>query len=506
MVTWMPFDDADRRLQSIDHIVVLMMENRSFDQMLGYLKSAGMSDVDGLEPGGDRDVNQDADGNSYPARLCDSTEPLEKFYDPCHSPGCVKNQINEGAMDGFVKNFLASVEKREKAHEGKLDPELRDLVMRYYDGFHLPVYDHLARTYCVCDAWHSSVPGDTWLNRVYSIAGHWAEPAGPRLRDFLRQYVPFIGKPLAGAPIYSAKSFTRELADEQWRWYSHDPGTLRAVDDRYRHFRGLRQHFRSVNADNFAFFDRRKVSFVTETLEAGVVARDSFLDDAARPGERGLRPVSWIDPNFIDLNVLDPDSNDDHPPSDVRAGQAFVLELYEALYKSRNWENTLLVLVYDEHGGFYDHVPPPAVSDDPLYTTLGVRVPALVIGPRVQNFVCKETFDHASLIKTILTRFHPNPSAALAKFPPRVAAAPHLGVTLADEPRSDLPTPEDFRALRELVDQLQVEKRQRLRATPQGEAEAADGVGRKQQLQHFQEEFASFTKEMHDRGLPPEQP
>jgi phospholipase C len=497
---------ADERLKAIKHIVILMMENRSFDQMLGYLKFSGMPDLEGLEPEDARDLNKDAEGNVYPIRRCDTTEPLEKFFDPCHSPGCVMEQIAGGAMSGFVKNFIATVNARTERGEGELPPELRDLVMRYYDGFHLPVYDHLARTYCVCDAWHSSVPGDTWLNRVYSIAGRWAEPTGPGIREILRKYVPFIGKKLAGFPVYSAESFTRHLKDDQWRWYSHDPATLRAVDSGYRRFGGMRERFRAVNVDNFAYFDRRKVSFVTETLEEGIVARDSFLDDAARPGEQGLRQVSWIDPNFIDLHVLDPDSNDDHPPSDVRAGQAFVLELYEALYKSRAWEDTLLVIVYDEHGGFYDHMAPPSVSDDPHFKTLGVRVPAIVIGPRVKKFICKETFDHTSLIKTILTRFHPNPPAALAKFPPRVAQAPHLGITLADEPRSDLPTPDDFFALREVVDKLLVEKRRRLRATPKGEAVAADGVGRKQELQDFQREFARFAAGMRDRGLPPGQP
>ena len=95
------------------------------------------------------------------------------------------------------------------------------------------------------------------------------------------------------------------------------------------------------------------MSWLTQALEAAIVTHDSFLDDAAK-GE--LRDVSWIDPNFIDLSVLDPNSNDDHPPSDVKAGQALVLELYEALANSPNWEDTVLVIVYDEHGGFYDHV------------------------------------------------------------------------------------------------------------------------------------------------------
>jgi phospholipase C len=497
---------ADERLKEIKHIVVLMMENRSFDQMLGYLKFSGRPELEGLDPGSPRDVNEDADGNPYPIRRCDTTEPLEKFFDPCHSPRCVNEQIAGGAMSGFVKNFIATANARAERGEGELPSAMRDLVMRYYTGFHLPVYDHLARTYCVCDAWHSSVPGDTWLNRVYSIAGRWAEPAAPGVREFLRDHLPLIGKKLAGFPLYSAESFTRQLRDDQWRWYSHDPGTLRAVDSRYRKFGGMRDRFRAVNVDNFAYFDRRKVSFVTEALEENVVARDSFLDDAARPGEKGLRDVSWIDPNFIDLNVLDPDSNDDHPPSDVRAGQAFVLELYEALYKSRDWLDTLLVIVYDEHGGFYDHVTPPPVSDDPPYKTLGVRVPAMVIGPRVKKFTCKETLDHTTLIKTILTRFHPDPPAALAKFPARVANSPHLGMTLADEPRSDLPTPDDFQALRDVVDQLVVAKRRLLRATPKGEAAAADGVGRKQELQDFQRDFARFAAGMHDRGLPPGQP
>ncbi len=258
-----PSDTATENLKKIDHIVVLMMENRSFDQMLGYLKFSGMPELDGLEPESERDVNEDSEGTPYPSRLCDSTEPLEKFFDPCHSPDCVREQIADGTMSGFVKSFIKATEERAKRDEGELPPELRDLVMRYYNGFHLPVYDHLARTYCVCDTWHSSVPGDTWLNRVYSIAGHWADPAGPRVRDFLRKYIPFVGKKLAGAPVYSAESFTRYLRDDQWRWYSHDPGTLRAVDSRYRKFRGLRERFRAVNVDNFAFFDRRKVSFVT---------------------------------------------------------------------------------------------------------------------------------------------------------------------------------------------------------------------------------------------------
>jgi hypothetical protein len=113
---------------------------------------------------------------------------------------------------------------------------------------------------------------------------------------------------------------------------SHDPATLRAADAHYRDVTDIKR-------DNFTYYDRKRVSVITEAAEALMVGRDSFLDDAAK-GE--LRDVSWIDPNFIDLNVLDPNSNDDHPPSDIRAGQAFILELYEALRRSAHRTDRVL--------------------------------------------------------------------------------------------------------------------------------------------------------------------
>jgi len=174
-------------------------------------------------------------------------------------------------------------------------------------------------------------------------------------------------------------------------------------DRLYRDFRpGALKDFDGLQRDNFAYFDRRRVSDLTEWAEGAITARDSFLDDVAR-GQ--LRDVSWIDPNFVDVSVLEAISNDDHPPSSVLNGQSLVLEIYEALYKSTAWEDTMLVIVYDEHGGFYDHVHPPPALDDPEFRTLGVRVPAIVVGPRVRQQVCHTLFDHPTLIKTILNRF-----------------------------------------------------------------------------------------------------
>jgi phospholipase C len=399
---------------------------------------------------------------------------------------CVERQIEGGKMSGFVKNFAAAK---------KVPPDKRGLVMGYYTAKHLPVYDHLARQYCVCDAWHSSVPGDTWPNRLYSLSGGEKDPARPKFLQTLANQFPAL-KALRNIPIYETEAFTRHLDEKQWRWYSHDPATLRAADKEYRKVADLKK-------DNFTWFDRKRVSFATEAGESLIVAHDSFLDDAAK-GQ--LRDVSWIDPNFIDLSVLDPNSDDDHPPADVKAGQALVLQVYEALRRSPNWEDTLFVIVYDEHGGFHDHVKPPAVDDGGRHKTLGVRVPAIVVGPRVRKHVCHEVFDHTSLIKTVLTRFAKNADAAIASMGLRTANALHLGLLLEDKPRADLKEPAKPR--REM-NRWRIEAKERRQGAEEGGASrTSDGAGQDLKLHEFQEEFAGFVLALREgtTKLPPGQP
>jgi len=494
-------DQALARLQEIKHIVVLMMENRSFDQMLGYLTNDGMGQVRGLTGA---ETNPDPAGTEHgvfewgpqETSFHPVQDPSGKILDPCHSKDCVAQQL-AGGNRGFITNFLST----RKDGDGKpveLPGDYHALPMGHYGAQHLPMYDFLARHYAVCDAWHSSVPGDTWPNRLFALAGR----EGPKaLASVLKRIEDGIGglfnnqlHLLENAPIYEVEAFTRQLADEQWRWYSHDPATLRAADAKYRHF---------DERDNFAFFDRQKVSVLTELLESPIVTPGSFLDDAA--GGR-LREVSWIDPNFIDLKVLETASNDDHPPSDVRAGQSLVLEVYEALRNSRDWEDTLLVIVYDEHGGFYDHVAPPAldVADGSGYSTYGVRVPALLVGPRVAREVCHVQFDHTSLIKTILQRFAAEPERAIANMGARVQHAPHLGVALADAPRRDIP---DHGAARTQIDEWRVQARANRRGTSEhGHSTAPDGAGQALALHDFQEDFARFALAMRHAGLPGGEP
>lgn len=504
--------DPMANLMKVKHLVVVMMENRSFDQMLGYLKQAGMPAVHGLDR---TEVNYDAAGTPHQvfewAPDQTSFHPPQdlsgKVLDPCHSPACVAQQLADD-NGGFVKNFLAT--RRDKSgNPVSVPPEYQALPMGFYTDKHLPVYDHLAREYCVCDAWHASIPGDTWPNRLYALAGREGESVAHK-RGWLRslitalKIIPGVSK-LGNIPVYEVEAFTRHLNAKQWRWYSHDPATLRGADKLYRDFRNL-------NRDNFAYFDRKKMSLATQVLEgAGVELHDGFLDDAAK-GE--LRDVSWIDPNFIDLKILDPNSNDDHPPSDIHAGQSFILELYDALVNSPAWQDTVLVIVYDEHGGFYDHMPAPAVpfvGDESRYRTLGVRVPAIVVGPRVKKTVFSPLLEHTSLIATILRRFAANPEAAIQSMSPRVRQARHLGELLEPDPRSDLPGPPELntaiKAIRAGLDEWRVTAREHRRGHEGQPAQDTDGgAGQRQELHDWQEQFLGFSLAMRDAGLPPGQP
>lgn len=399
-----PPDPAEDNLHKIDHIVVLMLENRSFDHMLGYLSlTGGRTDIDGLKPG----MSNEYGGRDYPIEHLDRTALDGEAEDPCHSPDCVDEQIS-GGMGGFVSSFAKHLAGA-RPPAANPDP---GLVMRYYDERELPVYDFLAREFCVCDSWFSSVAGATWPNRLYSIAGRAAGS-----REDLK------------VPIYNLPAFTRHLDDRgiDWHWYSYDPGTLRMVDAQYR----------LTNHHHFAYFDSRKLSIsqraVGELFEEG----PSFLDDAANGA---LPAVSWIDPHWKDARVLAPDSNDDHPPSDIVAGQDLVLTLYNALRNSPAWERTMLVITYDEHGGFFDHVTPPdAPDDDPAFTKYGVRVPAVVVSPLVERgAVSHETFDHTSILATILRRFCRN-GDQLPDMGARTTNALHLGSLLTREaPREDI--------------------------------------------------------------------
>jgi len=394
-------------LEKIDHVVVLMLENRSFDHMLGYLSLiGGRAEIDGLRPG----LANRYQGRTYPVHHLAATA---LGMDPDHSGGAIDTQVAGGNMSGFVASAAATLAAR-GIEDG--DP---GCVMGYYDGADVPVYDHLAEEFAVCDRWFASVPGATLPNRLFALCG---VAAGSR--DDRPSYVP---------PLYHQPSFIRHLDAHRisWRWYSFDPGTLRLADVRYR----LGHHQR------FGYFSKTGLPWKTVFDISCNPKIASFLEDAAAGT---LRSVSWIDPAFTNFNPLGFPVNDDHPMADIKDGQDLVLAIYDALASSPQWESSLLIIVYDENGGFYDHVPPPEAADDEPQTfgRYGVRVPAIIVSPWIEPRTVSHTLsDHTSIIKTILLRFcpqaldEPKPAqgsrARLGLGPQypgrRVAQATHLG-------------------------------------------------------------------------------
>jgi phospholipase C len=415
-------DDAVRALGQVDHIVVLMMENRSFDHMLGYLRLSGRRpELDGLLPGMANTFHDTSgkfpayDGLSFPVHELLDTR-MRKTQDPPHGGASVDTQLaNDNG--GFVQAYMDERGGPTEVHPSD--------VMGYHTDRHLPVYDHLSEKFCVCDRWFSSVGGATFPNRLYSVAGR---AAGSRDN--------------ASPPIYDVDSFVRHLDDAHasWAWFVHDvTPILWALDNGYPFHHLLDEHI--------AWFD-------------GHCRPPHFGDTFVQRAAAGKLPaVSWIDPSFADLHtglmrLISPPSNDDHPPADVAAGQALVLKIYDALASSPKWDRTLFVITYDEHGGFYDHVPPPLdpPDDDPgTFARYGVRVPTLVVSPWVgRRSFSHEVYDHTSVIKTVLLRFCQQ-NGTIPDMGKRVGAAAHLGGLLTETAPRPAETPELYRPLADRV-------------------------------------------------------
>lgn len=202
------------------------------------------------------------------------------------------------------------------------------------------------------------------------------------------------------------------------------------------------------------------------------------------------------DPNFQEPTGYTHPSNDDHPPSDIRPGQELVLMIYRALISNqRAWERTMLVVTYDEHGGLYDHVPPPMrPQDEPPFNRLGVRVPALVVSPWATRGVCRQQFDHTSIIKTILTRF----CQVDGKIPDmglRTTEAADLGYALtASEPQ---PTP----SIEEMVSAVAA-----WQAVDSGKPALGAPLRSAEKLDEFRSGIVTASRHLRRRGLQDRRP
>ncbi len=397
-------------LGHIQHFVVLMFENRSFDHLLGYTALKNPQ-IDGLAT--TRSNRQDPANPNSPVVTATRATAYAMPFDPSHEFADVAGQLHAPGtpadpitMGGFVFSALQVANSFADAAR----------VMEGFQEDQIPVLSALARDFAVCNGWFSSLPGPTWPNRMFI---HAATSGG--LTDS-----PGTAQILQGFQFPNGTIYERlGAAGLDWRIYHDGLPQAAGVD-------WLRPHY--INP---------------------VTARFRGMDEFAADVAGGDLPAyTFIEPRY-DTGSSYQNGNSMHPMNDIRQGEALLKSVYEALRNSPLWPATLLVITFDEHGGFHDHVPPPAAvatGDDDRYRTagrdfdftrLGVRVPALVISAYTrpgtvispQGAASPTVFDHTSVLRTAEQRF------GLAPLSRRDAAANSLEVALnLDEPRSDAPT------------------------------------------------------------------
>jgi phospholipase C len=329
----------------LDHIILVTMENRSFDHIMGWLpgaegKQAGLSYLD-------------------PTGVSHATHPLAPdfqgcaYLDPDHSYAGARIEFNNGACDGFLR--AAS-----------------DLfAIGYYRRKDLPFLGQAAPYWTVCDHYFAAILGPTFPNRLYQHAG-----ATDRIENtFVESALPTIWDRLAAKGVSAAY------------YYGNLPFLL-------------------IWRDKYEAIERSYARF--------------FAD--CRTGR--LPSVSYVDPIFTGTD--EGTAADDHPHADIRAGEDFLNRIYHAVTTSPAWKRTLLVITFDEWGGFFDHVPPAVAPDsDPTHAQRGFRVPALLISPFARRkHVAHGVYDHTSVLKLIEWRWGLEPLSQ------RDAAATNLAAAL----------------------------------------------------------------------------
>jgi phospholipase C len=338
----------------VDHIVVLMQENRSADTYLAPLSSQGQPDYEAEPLTGNPDPTNPLNPPILPFHKTTYCE----VADLDHSWNGTHAEVNGGAMDGFT---AANVDP---------DDPTGSRAMGYYDETDLPFYYALYNTFATGDRYFCSVLSQTFPNRLYLLAGT------------------SFGHIRNDSFFMSNKSIFN-LLDQfsvSWRIYAANYpaayGTL--------------------------FFSYAQARAATRLFPIA----QYYVDAAA-----GTLPnVAFVDP---DLTGTPTTENDEHPPSNVQVGQKFVADVVNGLMSSPEWGSSALFLAYDEHGGFYDHVPPPAApipdaippmlepGDTPgAFDQYGVRVPAVVVSPYAKShFVSHVVHDHTSILRFIEYRF-----------------------------------------------------------------------------------------------------
>jgi phospholipase C len=408
------------QLGKIDHFVVLMLENRSFDSMLGMLgrhyENPGM--FDGLMG---TETNPDADGRAIPVTNVRGTS--DDLAIPNSNPAEQWQDINEQlfgvrtleppttrpTMDGFVKSYMR--------YSNPLKPRDPTHAMHYYVPQQLPVLSRLALEFAVCDRWFASAPTETWPNRFFLHTGTAKDAANPSATGYEDNLYEYSAAPLFGS-------------DSWWSWATSwlavvipyfkpetlafsSPSIFGQLDksnlkNPWKLYYSDFPHASTI-LDVASQMDRESHFWSTKRI----VHFEDFLTDCK---DGTLPSYSVIEPSYY-LGAR----NDQHPPKNIAAGEELIATVYNALRAGpqAQWLSTMLIIIYDEHGGTYDHVPPPpAVPPDSIKTTpfnfdrYGVRVPAVIVSPYIRPRTilrplpeAQYPFDHTSIIATLRKRF-----------------------------------------------------------------------------------------------------
>ncbi len=423
-------------MPEIEHVVVLALENRSFDHMLGYLDHPS-AEFDGLARGG-----------PYQNLNWDGTEKIEvsanaKYVmpvDPDHAHDAVMEQISldengKPTMEGFVTSyerkgrglsnprlggvFAPLIKGFESRKKKKASIEGRGpVIMESHDSSNIPVLSTLAKEFAVCQRWFCSVPGETWPNRNFM---HAATSDGetniyPR---FYRNHTIFEQLEEAGADWRIYYDDTPQIWAFRELW---DPEKRRA---KWFHSSHFSEHVRDGNLPEYTFIEpnhRPPYHLVDEgpTVEKGDASNNQH------PG------------NNIVSNAAYDDFHTDEPVDFVRA-EALIANVYESLRANPQlFEKTLLLITYDEHGGCYDHVAPPTNVPNPGkrpsafsrsmkwffhheskhfdFQMLGLRVPTVLVSPLIErNTVNSTVFDHSAIPATVRKLFAPKSKPLTAR-------------------------------------------------------------------------------------------
>ena len=399
-------------LPQVKHIVVLMMENHSYDNYLGTLEGRG----DGFPIGDDGKPDvENPDAAGQPIRAFHMTSTLQGSGVPGQSWSAAHEQWAGGKMNGFVT-----------ATETASPDGDRTAAMGYWTEQDLPFYHGLARTFPLADRWFSSCLGPTFPNRRFLLAG-----TAHGLVDDLP--VNILDRPPAGTIL-------EMLSRHGISWVNYRPSSQdrshfrRYFQYRHRqtkhHLSSLGRPFRRARAGF-----KRDLQFTAGIYPLGMVRyllHVRGIDDFFAAADAGTLPAFCIvDPSFDDYS--------EENPQDVRKGESFAAEVINRVMHGPGWRDTLLIWTYDEHGGYYDHVSPPtAVPPDdvpgrslvahdswlrrilkplfpayvrhceslvarPLtYDTYGFRVPAVIVSPYARpGCVLSEVYDHTSVLKLV---------------------------------------------------------------------------------------------------------